>query len=93
MTVPFALTGDGFETQFQTNYLAPHLLTASLLPVLLATARAALRPGGLLAIWSAAPDPGFTRALKSAGFRVDEETVRARSNGKGPRHHLWFAAR
>ena len=62
-------------------------------PAGLATAKAALRPGGLLAIWSAAPDPGFTRALKSAGFRVDEETVRARSNGKGPRHHLWFAAR
>jgi spermidine synthase len=54
-------------------------------------ARAALRPGGLLAIWSAAPDPRFTRALQQAGFRVDEQVVRARQNGKGPRHVIWFA--
>jgi spermidine synthase len=57
----------------------------------LASAKAALRPGGVLAIWSAAPDPRFTRRLITAGFRVDEVTVRARSNGKGPRHTIWFA--
>ena len=57
----------------------------------LATARAALKPGGILAIWSAAPDAAFTRRLKDAGFKVDEVTVRARSNGKGPRHTIWFA--
>lgn len=57
----------------------------------LARARAALRPGGILAIWSAAPDPKFTRRLKEAGFAVDEVVVRARSNGKGPRHLIWFA--
>lgn len=59
----------------------------------LAAARNALRPGGILAIWSAAPDASFTRRLKSSGFKVDEVTVRARSNGKGPRHTIWFAAR
>ena len=59
----------------------------------LAKARAALRPGGVLAIWSAAPDAAFTRRLQTAGFKVDEVTVRARSNGKGPRHIIWFAAR
>ena len=58
----------------------------------LAAARAALRPGGVLAIWSAAPDAAFTRRLKDAGFKVDEVTVRARSNGKGPRHTIWFAS-
>ena len=56
----------------------------------LALARAALRPGGILAIWSAAPDAAFTRRLKDAGFKVDEVIVRARSNGKGPRHTIWF---
>jgi spermidine synthase len=57
----------------------------------LARARAALRPGGILAIWSAAPDARFTRQLKEAGFAVDEVPVRARSNGKGGRHIIWFA--
>ncbi len=59
----------------------------------LAEARSALRPGGILAIWSAAPDPAFARKLEGAGFDVDEVVVRARSNGKGPRHIIWFAAK
>lgn len=57
----------------------------------LARAKAALKPGGILAVWSAAPDAGFTRRLKDAGFEVEQVTVRARSNGKGPRHVIWFA--
>lgn len=57
----------------------------------LAKAMAALRPGGVLAVWSAAPDAAFARRLKNAGFKTDEVVVRARSNGKGPRHVIWFA--
>lgn len=57
----------------------------------LARAKAALRPGGILAIWSAAPDARFSRRLKEARFAVEEVVVRARSNGKGPRHIIWFA--
>ncbi|KPM42528.1 hypothetical protein AK830_g4061 [Neonectria ditissima] len=38
MTVPYKLTGDGFETQWQVNYLAPHIFTSSLIPLLLSTA-------------------------------------------------------
>lgn len=57
----------------------------------LARAKAALRPGGILAIWSAAPDARFSRRLKDSGFAVEEVVVRARSNGKGPRHLIWFA--
>ena len=54
-------------------------------------ARAALRPGGILAIWSAGADPAFARRLAQAGFAVDEVRVRARANGKGPTHVIWFA--
>ncbi|UNU41899.1 spermidine synthase [Sphingopyxis sp. YF1] len=57
----------------------------------LARVRGALRPGGVLAIWSAAPDARFTRRLKDAGFAVEEVPVRARSSGKGGRHIIWFA--
>jgi len=57
----------------------------------LAAAKRALRPGGVLAIWSAAPDPRFTRQLAKAGFEVEDVEVRARPGGKGPRHTIWFA--
>ena len=57
----------------------------------LAAARAALTRDGVLAIWSAAPDALFARRLGEAGFAVEEVAVRARSNGKGPRHVIWFA--
>jgi spermidine synthase len=60
-------------------------------PAGLAAARAALRTGGVLAVWSAAKDPKFARRLAKAGFAVDEVTVRARSNGKGAKHTIWFA--
>ena len=54
-------------------------------------ARRALRPGGVLAVWSAAPSPKFTRRLQSAGFTVEEIKTRANKNGKGPRHIIWMA--
>ena len=57
----------------------------------LAKAREALNPGGILAVWSAAPDHKFTLRLKEAGFDVDVRAVRARPNNKGPRHTIWFA--
>ena len=56
-------------------------------------ARAALAPGGVLAVWSAGPDPAFTRRMRDAGFAVEEVQVRARSNGKGPRHVIWFGTK
>ncbi|MEW4447683.1 spermidine synthase [Qipengyuania sp. JC766] len=59
----------------------------------LARARDALNPGGILAVWSAAPDPAFARRLRDTGMAVEERTVRARPNNKGPRHTIWFAVR
>jgi spermidine synthase len=57
----------------------------------LRAARRALRPGGVLAVWSAGPDPAFTRRLEKAGFAVEQIRVAARTNGKGPKHTIWFA--
>jgi spermidine synthase len=59
----------------------------------LETARRALAPGGVLAVWSAAPDKAFARRLRDAGFAVEEITTSARSNGKGPKHTIWFGRR
>ena len=62
----------------------------------LTTTYAALRPGGVMAMWSAGPQPAFVRLLRRAGFEVDEVKVRARggSNRKGGAHHVvWIATR
>lgn len=59
-------------------------------PAGLSSMRAALRPGGVLVVWSAFQSPRFLRALRSAGFEA--EVVAARARGavkKGSRHHLY----
>jgi len=53
----------------------------------------ALKPGGLLAVWSVAPDRHFTERLAGAGFEVDLQMVRPHRKGKGARHYIWFAVR
>ncbi len=58
----------------------------------LAAARKALRPGGILAVWSSAPDQGFTQRLRRAGFSVEEARVRATDRSRGERHTIWLAA-
>ena len=62
-------------------------------PAGLAAAKQALRPGGVLAIWSAVQDTAFTRRLRDAGFAVEEVTARAHRPGKGARHVVWAATR
>lgn len=57
----------------------------------LGIARCALRPGGVLAVWSSAPSRPFVRRLEEAGFAVEEVVVRANKRG-GARHVIWFAA-
>jgi spermidine synthase len=55
-------------------------------------AAAALRPGGRLAYWSAAPGPAFEKALRGAGLTV--EVVRARAHpGLGIWHTIYVAQR
>ena len=56
----------------------------------LAKARDALRLGGIVSVWSAAPDHGFRRRMKEAGLEVEEITVRSRPNNKGAHHTIWF---
>uniref|UniRef100_UPI001EF8CA3A hypothetical protein n=1 Tax=Stenotrophomonas maltophilia TaxID=40324 RepID=UPI001EF8CA3A len=53
----------------------------------------ALRPAGIMAVWSSRPDDGFTQRLRRAGFSVDEIAVRASDTRKGSRHHIWLATR
>jgi spermidine synthase len=60
-------------------------------PAGLAAARRALRPGGVLAVWSAAPDDKFSARLRKSGFTVEEKRVRATRSGRGARHVIWLA--
>ena len=55
--------------------------------------RRALRPGGVLAVWSSGPHPAFTRRLRDAGFDVNEVAVRATTRRSGARHVIWFATK
>ncbi len=57
----------------------------------LAAARRALRPGGVLAVWSSGPSSEFTSRLRRAGFQTEEVKVRANRAGKGARHVIWLA--
>ena len=59
----------------------------------LAAARMALRPGGVLAVWSAKPNPKFTWRLRKAGFGVEEVSARANGSRGGARHVIWIATR
>lgn len=57
----------------------------------LAIARRALAAGGVLAVWSSAPSPSFSRRLRRAGFTVEEVQVRATGAKRGARHVIWLA--
>ncbi len=60
-------------------------------PAGLAAAMAALKPGGVLAVWSAWPDRSFTSRLNRTGFKVEEVSVRSRGKAGGRKHNLWMA--
>ena len=56
----------------------------------LAAARRALKPGGVLGVWSQGPDARFSRRLRDCGFAVEEVKARA-GRGRGARHVIWLA--
>ncbi len=58
----------------------------------LSAARDALRPGGVLAVWSSGPDQGFTRRLRDSGFAAEAVGVRA-TGKRGARHTIWIAVK
>ncbi|WP_424629288.1 spermidine synthase [Bradyrhizobium sp. SYSU BS000235] len=53
----------------------------------------ALRPGGVLTVWSSGSDRNFTQRLRRTGFDVEEISVRANGKGGGARHVIWKATR
>jgi spermidine synthase len=55
--------------------------------------RRALRPGGILAVWSSGPNAAFSKRLGSADFEVNEVGVRATAKNSGARHVIWFATK
>ncbi|WP_065756563.1 spermidine synthase [Bradyrhizobium paxllaeri] len=55
--------------------------------------RAALRPGGVLAVWSSGPNAAFAKRLRSARFDVNEVNIRATGKGRGVRHIIWIATK
>ena len=59
----------------------------------LAAARAALRRGGVLAVWSQGPDAVFAKRFATAGFAVEEKRVRAGGARGGSRHVIWLGVR
>ena len=55
--------------------------------------RRALRPGGILAVWSSGPNAAFSKRLGSAGFEVNEVGLRATTKHSGAHHVIWFATK
>jgi spermidine synthase len=56
-------------------------------------ARSALRPDGVLAVWSAWEDRKFEQRLRWAGFAVKVHRMRARLKRGGPRHTVFVGTR
>ncbi len=56
-------------------------------------AHVALRPDGVLAVWSSSPHPAFVKRLRAAGFGVEEIKAWANGRGGGARHVIWLATK
>jgi spermidine synthase len=59
----------------------------------LARIHRALRPGGVLAVWSSGPNTSFAKRLRDADFVVNEVGVRATTKRSGAHHVIWFATK
>jgi spermidine synthase len=58
-----------------------------------AAARAALKAGGTLAVWSAWEDRKFEQRLRYGGFTVTVERMRARLKKGGPKHTVFLGVK
>ena len=56
------------------------------------TTFAALKPKGVLAVWSSGPEAAFAKRLRRAGFEVEDVGLRARGKGKGGAHYTVYLA-
>ena len=54
---------------------------------------AALKPGGVLSVWSATPHSAFAARFAAAGFQVEELRVRANGKRGGARHVIWLGTK
>jgi spermidine synthase len=59
-------------------------------PAGLAAIRGSLRPKGVLAVWSAGPEVGFSARLRAAQFNVVSQRLRSRTERKGQQHLVWL---
>jgi spermidine synthase len=57
----------------------------------IAAARAALKPGGVLAVWAAQDDRKFEQRLRDGGFEVEVQRLRGRLKKGGPRHTIFLS--
>lgn len=53
----------------------------------------ALKPGGVLTVWSASTDPAFTQRMIKTGFNVSEQRVGSHASKRGNRHNIWIGVR
>ena len=56
----------------------------------LAAAYSALRPGGILAIWSSTPDKNFGMRMRKAGFEVEETLVDSSDKDRDEQHTIFL---
>jgi spermidine synthase len=75
---------DAFTSTLNTGLYANHGV---------AQAYAALKPGGVLAVWSAWEDKKFEQRMRWAGFKLSMHRVRARLKQGGPRHTIFVGAK
>ena len=76
---PDALAHDGNEAIYSASGLG--------------AAKRALKPGGVLGVWSFSDDRSFTQRCKRAGFATTVERVDASRKGRGRHHYIWLATR
>ena len=59
----------------------------------LRAAHAALRPSGVLAVWSSYTDEDFFKRLQAAGFEVEEISIAAEAYEDNVHHTIWLASK